>query len=138
MPNQTLVYVLLVLFVATLIRSTLGFGEGFVHALAGFADPCHLSGTTRRAVFRPGGGGDRLSGLAEVRCRVRGRLLVCAVFGIPLGFLLLTQVNDHLVKMLLGLVILSFSVYSLAAKSRLHLQDDHPLWLLGEGSAPES
>jgi uncharacterized membrane protein YfcA len=69
----------------------------------------------------------------KIEMRSAGWLIICSVFGIPLGLLLLTQVSDHVVKMLLGLVILSFSVYSLAAKSRLHLENDHLLWLLGAG-----
>jgi uncharacterized membrane protein YfcA len=55
------------------------------------------------------------------------------VFGIPFGLWLLVQVSDQVVKTILGLVLLCFSLYSLIAKSRLHLKNDHLLWLLGSG-----
>jgi hypothetical protein len=37
------------------------------------------------------------------------------------------------VKLLLGLLIAAFSIYSLTVKMKLHLKKDHPIWLLGCG-----
>ncbi len=60
-------------------------------------------------------------------------LVVSAFLGIPLGLLLLVRANDHFVKLILGLIIAGFSVYSLALKSKLHLEKDHPIWLIASG-----
>jgi hypothetical protein len=69
----------------------------------------------------------------KIEMRSAAGLVISAFFGIPLGLLLLTRVNDHWVKMILGLVIASFSVYSLTAGQKLHLKKDHPAWLLAAG-----
>jgi len=60
-------------------------------------------------------------------------LVLAAMFGIPLGVLLIALVNDHIVKLILGLVIAGFSIYSLIFRMRLHLEEDHPGWLLASG-----
>jgi uncharacterized protein len=58
-------------------------------------------------------------------------LLVATVFGIPLGLLVLTHAPQTLVKAGLGLLIMLFAVYSLAARHVLHLEHEHrPLLLL--------
>lgn len=46
---------------------------------------------------------------------------------------MLTHVNDHVIKMVLGVIILAFSVYSLTAKSKLHLEEDHLPLLIAAG-----
>ena len=134
MPNQTLFYVLLVLFVATLIRSSLGFGEGLVAVpLLALRIPVTVAAPLVALVSVLVATVIVVQDWRKIQMRSAGSLIICAVFGIPIGLLLLTEVRDHLVKMILGLVILGFSVYSLTAKSRLHLQNDHPFWLLGAG-----
>jgi hypothetical protein len=47
--------------------------------------------------------------------------------------LLLAKVNEHVLKLLLGFIIIGFSLYSLWAKTSYHLREDHPKWLLGCG-----
>jgi len=126
--------VVLVLFVATLIRSTLGFGEGLVAVpLLALRIPITVAAPLVAMVSVLVAAVIVVQDWRKIELRSAGWLIIFSVFGIPLGLLLLTQVSDHVVKMLLGLVILSFSIYSLAAKSRLRLQNDHRLWLLGAG-----
>jgi hypothetical protein len=69
----------------------------------------------------------------KIEMRSAAWLVVSALFGIPLGLLLLMRANDQLVKIILAVVIAAFSIYSLAAKAKLHLRKDHPAWLLGAG-----
>jgi uncharacterized membrane protein YfcA len=69
----------------------------------------------------------------KVEIRSAAWLIIAALPGIPLGLLLLARTNDHLVKLILGVVIALFSVWSLLAGKRLHLQRDHFAWLLGAG-----
>jgi uncharacterized membrane protein YfcA len=43
--------------------------------------------------------------------------------------LLLTRVDEHIVKLILGIIIAAFSLYSLTIKAKVHLEKDHPMWL---------
>jgi uncharacterized membrane protein YfcA len=69
----------------------------------------------------------------KIQVRSAVGLIGASLFGIPIGLLLLARVNDHVIKLILGLLIVAFSAYSLLAKTRLHLEKDHPWWLLGAG-----
>jgi hypothetical protein len=60
-------------------------------------------------------------------------LVLASLPGIPLGVLLLARGNEHVVKSILGAVIIGFSIYSLRARTTLHLHDEHWGWLLGCG-----
>jgi hypothetical protein len=67
----------------------------------------------------------------EVRSAVG--LIASALPGIPLGILLLAKANDHVVKLILGAVIVAFSFYSLFGRARVHVRHDHWGWLVGCG-----
>jgi hypothetical protein len=69
----------------------------------------------------------------KIDVRSAAGLVIASLFGIPLGLLLLTRCNDHVVKLILGVFIVTFSIYSLIFKTRLHLERDHPTWLIGAG-----
>lgn len=102
MPHQTLVYVLLVLFFATLIRSTLGFGEGLVAVpLLALRIPVTVAAPLAVLVSVLVAAVIVAQDWRKIEMRSAGWLIICSVFGIPLGLLLLTHVSDHLVKMLL-------------------------------------
>jgi uncharacterized protein len=132
--DHTTAYVLAVIFVATLIRSTLGFGEGLVAvpllalriAVTVAAQLAVLVSVLVAAVIV-------VQDWHRVELRSAGALIVAALPGIPLGVLLLTKGNEHVVKSMLGAVIIAFSIYMLVAGTRLHLDKDHRGWLLGCG-----
>ncbi len=134
MLDATTIYILAVLFVATLIRSTLGFGEALVAVpLLSLRTPVTVAAPLAVLVSVLVAAIIIAQDWRRVEIRSAGWLIVSALCGIPLGLLLLTQTNDRLVKTLLGLVIAAFSLYSLTAKSKLHLAEDHWVWLLGSG-----
>lgn len=56
-------------------------------------------------------------------------LIIYAILGLPLGILILTYVNETFVKTGLGLLIISYSIYSLYFKRNKTLQEDNKLWL---------
>jgi uncharacterized membrane protein YfcA len=59
--------------------------------------------------------------------------MFATIFGIPLGLALLTSSHQHIVKAVLALVIIGFSVYSLAGERPPELRTDSMPWLLGCG-----
>jgi uncharacterized membrane protein YfcA len=69
----------------------------------------------------------------HIEIRSASWLIVSALLGIPLGLLLLTRASDQTVRLLLGIVIVGFSLYSIGARAKLHLETDHLAWLLGAG-----
>jgi uncharacterized protein len=132
--QQTMVYVLLVTFIATLVRSTLGFGEALVAVpLLALRIPVAVAAPLAVMLSVLVAGVIIVQDWRKIEMRSASWLIVSTIFGIPLGLLLLTRVNDRAVKVLLGLVILSFSIYSLTAKTKLHLQKDHLPWLFASG-----
>jgi uncharacterized protein len=53
------------------------------------------------------------------------------LFGIPLGLLLLTAVAETVVKAILAVVIIGFSLYCLVSRSPYQLKNDQWAWVFG-------
>ncbi len=129
--DATTVHVLLIVFIATLIRSTFGFGEGLVAVpLLALSLPINvaaplvvlLSITIAAIVVA--------QDWRKIHLRSTGWLLAPTFLGIPLGIALLTSVHQSGVKGALALVILTFSGYLLFGKTTLVLHHDSRPWLL--------
>lgn len=128
------VYVVAVMFVATLIRSTLGFGEALVAVpLLALRIPVAIAAPLAVLVSVLVAGVIVVQDWRRIEFRSAGGLILASLFGIPLGILVLAKVDDHSVKLMLGAIIALFSIYSLTVKNALHLEDDHPGWLTGCG-----
>jgi uncharacterized membrane protein YfcA len=132
--DPTTVYVLSVVFVATTIRSTFGFGEGLVALpLLAFVIPVEIAApvvvllsTTIAAVVV-------VQDWRNIHLRSTAWLLAPTLLGIPLGIALLTGGHQRVVKGVLATVILFFSIYLLASKRAPELRSDKRSWLLGCG-----
>jgi uncharacterized protein len=132
--NAAAVHVLVVVFLATLIRSAFGFGEALV------AVPL-LALTLRLEVAAP------LAVLVsitialivvaqdwrKIHVRSMGWLMAATVFGIPIGLLLLTSSHQRFTKATLALLIIAFSMYTLVGGRPPELTSDSMPWLLGCG-----
>jgi len=132
--DATTLHVIAVIFFATLIRSSFGFGEALIAVpLLSLRLPVAVAAPLAVAVSVVIAGIIVAQDWRKIEMRSAAGLVIAAMFGIPLGLLLITRVNDHVVKMILGVVIAGFSLYSLTFRMRLHLEKDHPLWLLVSG-----
>lgn len=121
-------------FLATFVRSTFGFGEALV------AVPLF-------ALFVPLGIAVPLSVLMSVLVAsvvvVQDHrkihfdsakwLILYALPGIPPGLLLLVYGNAYWVKIVLGIVIVIYSLYTMLANNMPHLRRDNHLWLFACG-----
>jgi uncharacterized protein len=133
-PDPTTSYVLVVIFVATLIRSTFGFGEGLVAVpLLALRLPVNVAAPLAVLVSTVIAGVVLIQDRRHVELRSAIGLILSALPGIPLGILLLIRGNQHVVKLTLGILIIAFSIYSLTAGKTLRLREDHYGWLLGCG-----
>lgn len=134
MLDPVTAYVLAVVFIATLIRSTLGFGEALVAVpLLALRLPISIAAPLAVLVSVAMAGIIVLQDWRHVQLRSATGLILAALPGIPVGILLMAKGDEHMVKLILGLFIIGFSIYSLAAKTTPHLRRDHPRWLFGCG-----
>ncbi len=124
--------VLSILFVATVIRSALGFGEALVAVpllalmmpVATAAPLAVLVSITVAAVIV-------VRDWRSIHLRTAARLLIATAFGAPLGLLLLAAAPEHVTKAILGGVIVAVSGYFLLLPRRSALTTDRFAWLFG-------
>lgn len=134
MIDATTVYVLIVIFLATLIRSTLGFGEALVAVpLLALRIPVLVAAPLAVMVSVTVAAVVLAQDWSSVHIRSVAWLVPASLFGIPFGLLLLLKIDNKYVKVILGFVIACFAIYLLTAKSLGHLKTDHRRWLLGVG-----
>ena len=121
-----------VLFVATLIRSSLGFGEALIAVplLAllvpvNVAAPVAVMASVTVALIVVA------QDWQKVHTRSAARLVLPTMLGIPLGLMLLTAGAEPVVKAALAILIIAFSAYSLLGGKHHKLRDDTFAWLFG-------
>ena len=134
MLDHTTLYVLAVVFAATLIRSTFGFGEALVAVpLLALRIPVAVAAPLAVSISVVVAAVIVAQDWRKIEMRSAAGLVIASLFGIPLGLLALARMNDAAVRVVLGLVIVSFSAYSLIAKQKLHLKEDHRSLLIAAG-----
>src|SRR5690606_16037713 len=121
-----------VILLATLVRSSLGFGEALVAVpLLALVMPVEVAAPIAALVSVTVAAIVLAQDWGHVRARSAVWLVLATVPGIPLGLLLLTRAPEPLVKALLGTVIIAFAVYSLARARPLRLEGDRRAWIFG-------
>lgn len=128
--SNTIIFVLIISFIASLVRSTFGFGESLI-------------GVPLFILFLPVEIAVPLSVLlsvfialvvviqdhSKIHFKSAKWLIIYAIPGIPLGILLLVYGSEMLIKTGLGALIILYSLYALFVKTRRGLKEDHMLWL---------
>lgn len=122
--------ILSVLFLATFIRSALGFGEALVAVpLLALVLPVQVAAPLAVLVSITVALIVVLQDWRNVHVRSAGWLVLSTLFGIPLGLLLLKAVPESIVKAILGGFIIVFALYSLTGrKPELHSDRLAPLF----------
>ncbi len=132
--SSTTLYVLAVIFIATFIRSAIGFGEAlFAVPLLALRIPLEVAAPLAVLISITIALIVVAQDWRKVHLRSTGWLMFATLFGIPLGLALLTSSHQSLVKMVLALLIIGFSLYSLAGSRPPELRVDSLPWLLGCG-----
>jgi uncharacterized membrane protein YfcA len=129
-----LAYVVAVVFVATLVRSTFGFGEALIAVpLLALRVPVEVA-VPLAAMLSVGVAAVVVVQDAKlVEVRSAAWLVGASVVGIPLGVWLLRAADEHIVKAALAGVIILFSAWSLAARRPPELARDSRRWMVGAG-----
>jgi uncharacterized membrane protein YfcA len=132
--DVTTLSVVFVVFMATLIRSAFGFGEALVAVpLLAFFIPLEVAAPLAVLVSITIASIVVVQDWKNIHLRSAGWLVLSTMFGIPLGLLLLTNVNQRVVKAALGVMIMAFSVHSLVGRPALELKRESRGWLLACG-----
>ena len=132
--NATIVQLLLVIFLATLIRSTFGFGEALIAVpLLALSMPIEIAAPVAVLVSITIAAIVVAQDWRQIHVRSTGWLLAPTFVGIPFGVALLTSAHQHVVKAALGIVIVLFSGYFLLGSKPIELRRDSKPWLLGCG-----
>ena len=124
------IYLFIISFFATLVRSTFGFGESLV-AVPLFSIFIPISVAVPLSVL--------ISVLVAMVVVIQDHkqihlnsakwLILFALPGIPVGLLILIYGNEFWVKTGLGILIILYSLYALFGKNTFHLEKDNKLWL---------
>ncbi len=127
---MTIIFILIISFFASLVRSTLGFGEALI-AVPFFLLFLPVEIAVPLAVM--------LSIVIALVVVIQDHkkihfhsakwLIIYAVLGLPLGILILTYANETIVKTGLGLLIILYSLYSLYFTKNKALEEDNKFWL---------
>jgi uncharacterized protein len=133
--NPTTIDVLAVLFLATFIRSALGFGEALIAVpLLALTLPVQVAAPLAVLVSITVALIIVIQDWRNIHVRSAGWLVLSTLFGIPLGLLLLKTVPESIVKAILGAFIIAFALYSLAGRKReLHNDRLAPLFGFAAG-----
>lgn len=132
--NAVLLHILIVLFLATVIRSTFGFGEALfaVPLLAlriplAVATPLAILASITIATVVV------VQDWRHIHVRSAGGLLASTLFGLPFGLLLLAAGRPQIMKAVLAVLLIAFSLYCLRRRTLTVLHQHANLWLFGCG-----
>jgi uncharacterized membrane protein YfcA len=132
--DSTTQFVLLVVFFATIIRSTFGFGEALIAVpLLALTLPVEIAAPVAVLLSITIAGIVVVQDWRKIHISSTGWLLGSTLPGIPLGVALLTSTHQVLVKGVLAIVIVAFSGYSLLGRKPPELHSDSRVWLVGCG-----
>jgi len=123
--------VLLITFLATLVRSTFGFGESLVAVpLLSIFMPVSLAVPLSVLISVLVALVVVVQDHRQIHFKSARWLIVSALPGIPIGLLILVYGNEIWVKTILGLFIIAYSLYALYGSNRLRLDEESKPWLL--------
>ena len=132
--DSTMIYVIAVLFVATLVRTAFGFGEALIAVpLLALRIPVAIATPLAVAVSVVVAAVAVARDWRHVDLHNASWLIGGSLVGLPFGVLLLQRGSDRLVHLLLGAVIIAVSLYSLRGPIEARLDGRHRGWLLGAG-----
>ena len=124
-----------IIFLATMIRSTFGFGEALVAVpLLALLMPVQVAAPLAVLVSVTVALIVVVQDRQHVHLRSAGLLAISTLFGIPLGLLSLRILPESIVKSTLALIIAGFSAFSLLRSNGRELKDDRLAWLFGFGA----
>lgn len=119
-------YILTIVFIATLVRSTFGFGESLIAVpLFILLIPIEIAVPLSVLISILIAAVVVVQDRKQIHFKSAKRLIIFAILGIPIGLFLLVYGNENIIKTILGILIILYSVYSLLSKNNLKLETDN-------------
>lgn len=132
--TPTTLHVLAVIFLATLVRSTFGFGEAlFAVPLLALRIPIQVAAPLAVLVSVVVAAIVIAQDWRHVHAGSATGLVLATAAGIPLGLWMLTHADESVVKQILAIVIIAFSIYSLLRRPLAPSRRTGLGWMLGCG-----
>ncbi len=126
------IIILTIIFISALTRSTFGFGDALIAMplLAFFIDIKIATPLIALIAFFIA-----ISILVKnwkkVEFKSAWRLILASLTGIPIGLWYLDDINENVIKLVLGIIVLLFAIYSIL-KPKLHqLKGEKYAWIFG-------
>jgi uncharacterized protein len=124
--------VVAVFFLATLVRSTFGFGEALIAVpLLAFVLPVEVAAPVAVLVSITVAAVVVATDWRHVHLRSAFSLVLSTLFGLPVGLIVLRNVPESIVKIPLGVLVAGFSMWSLVRLHSHELRDDRHAWIFG-------
>ena len=128
--NLITLYILTVIFIATLVRSTFGFGESLVAVpLLILLIPVEIAVPLSVLLSILIAAVVVVQDRKQIHFNSAKWLIIFAVLGIPIGLFMLVYGNENFIKSGLGVIIISYSAYSIISKTNFKLETDDKKWL---------
>lgn len=128
--DLTILYILLIIFIATLVRSTFGFGESLIAVpLLVFFVPLEIAVPLSVLISIVVAGVVVVQDKKQIHFYSAKWLIIYAAMGIPIGLYLLLYGNEALIKSILGAIIILYSIYSLFSNRTIKLRSDNKIGL---------
>ncbi|MFC2104000.1 sulfite exporter TauE/SafE family protein [Bacteroidota bacterium] len=132
MDIALLIIILSIVFISTLTRSTFGFGDALIAmpSLVLFIDIKIATPLVALIAFFIAIS-ILIKNWKKVEFKSAWRLILASLIGIPIGLWYLDDINENIIKLVLGILVLLFAIYSLL-KPKLHqLKGEKYAWLFG-------
>jgi len=111
-----------IIFVGSLVRSTVGFGEALIAMpLLAFVIPAQMAAPLVAVVSAFNAILILYREWRQISFRETGRLTVAALGGIPIGIWLLSAGSEAVIKVLLAIVVISFAAWSLSSRKTIRI-----------------
>lgn len=122
--------ILMIIFIATLVRSTFGFGESLIAVpLLILFVPIDVAVPLSVLISIVIAGIVVIQDRKKIYFNSAKWLILSALLGIPIGLFLLIYGNEQFVKSILGIFIILYAIYSLFSTNTFKLKSDSKIWL---------
>jgi hypothetical protein len=132
MDVSIIIIILSIVFIATLVRSTFGFGDALIAMplLALFIDLKIATPLIALIAFFIAFS-ILIRNWQKVEFKSTWKLILSSLLGIPIGLWYLNDINENVIKLILGVLVLLFAIYSLAKPKLQKLKGEKLSWFFG-------
>lgn len=130
--DSTTLTAVAILFLGTLVRSSFGFGEALVAVpLLALVMPVDRAAPVAVLVSITIAALILFQDWRKVHFGGASRLILSTMAGLPVGLWLLRNLPEGMVKAILAIIIIAFSIHALVNRHKHHLHDDRMAWFFG-------